>query len=164
MSNLELAIEICVKQLLVPFEGTGPITKDGKFKAYTDPATGAEPITIAWGMTFHADGTKVQLGEVWDLEYATKTKAIVLNKFLVGLLKLSPSLIKAAPNRIAAVLSFVYNVGLGNYKISTYKKKIDKELWIEAAEQCKKWNKAAGKVMRGLTRRRQAEANLLVLG
>lgn len=164
MSNLELAKEICVKQLLIPFEGTGPMTKDGKFKAYPDPASGAEPITISWGMTFHADGTKVKLGEVWDLDYATRTKAIILNKFLIGLLRSSPSLIKATPNRIAAVLSFVYNLGLGSYNISTYKKKIDKEFWNEAAEQGKKWNKAKGKVMKGLTRRRQAEANLLISG
>lgn len=164
MTNLEQAKEICIRRLLVPFEGTGPMTPDGRFMAYVDPATGAEPITIAWGMTFHADGTKVKLGEIWDYDYAVKTKAVVLNKFLNALIGLSPSLLKANPNQIAALLSFIYNLGIGNYKISTLRKKINKELFYEASLEFAKWNKANAKVMKGLTRRRKAEANLLLEG
>jgi lysozyme len=162
MDNLEQAKEICIRRLLVPFEGTGPMTSDGKFIAYVDPATGAEPITISWGMTFHADGTKVKLGEIWDYGYAVKTKAIVLNKFLNALIGLSPSLLKANSNQIAALLSFIYNVGIGNYKISTLRKKINKGEYYEASLEFAKWNKANGKVMNGLTKRRKAEANLLL--
>jgi lysozyme len=77
------------------------------------------------------------------------------------LIKLSPSLQGALPRRIAAVTSWVYNCGLGNYRISTFKKRIDSADWSGAAEECRKWNKAAGRVLPGLTRRRTAEAVLL---
>ena len=163
MSNLEEAKEISTRLLLIKFEGTGPMTADGKFKAYVDPATGAEPITIAWGLTYHSDGTPIELGEVWDYEYAFNTKHKVLNKFLNDLISYSPSLLKAKPTQIAAVLSWVYNLGLGNYRASTFKKKVDNQDWIAAANECKKWNKANGRVMKGLTRRRAAEAVLLLV-
>jgi lysozyme len=82
--------------------------------------------------------------------------------FLNGLLKLSPSLANENPRRIAAVLSWVYNCGLGNYRISTFKKRIDAKDWSGAQVECRKWNKANGRVLRGLTVRREAEAAMLV--
>jgi lysozyme len=81
--------------------------------------------------------------------------------FLNGLLKLSPTLANESPKRIAAVLSWVYNCGLGNYRISTFKKRIDAKDWAGAQVECRKWNKAAGRVLTGLTRRREVEALLL---
>jgi lysozyme len=81
--------------------------------------------------------------------------------FLQHLLKLSPTLEAALPRRIAAVTSWVYNCGLGNYRISTFKRRVDAGDWSGAAEECQKWNKAAGRVLPGLTRRRAAEAALL---
>jgi len=78
-----------------------------------------------------------------------------------GILKLSPKVAQENPKRIAAILSWVYNCGLGNYRISTFKKRIDAKDWVGAQEECKKWNKAAGRVLRGLTIRRNAEAVML---
>lgn len=160
MVNLEEVKRKCIETFLVYFEGTGPMTPDGRFMAYPDPGnreTGL-PITIAWGITYHANGTPIQLGETWDMEYALKVKSIVLNRFLRDLLKMSPGLMQENSLRIAAVLSWVYNLGLGNYRISTFKKRIDCKEWEGAYEECLKWNKAKGKVMKGLTRRRMAEA------
>lgn len=81
-----------------------------------------------------------------------------LAHFCAGLLKMSPRLAKEPPKRVAAILSWVYNCGLGNYRISTFKKRIDAGDWEGAREECVKWNKAAGRVLLGLTRRRVAEA------
>lgn len=175
MQNLEEVKRKCVELFLVPFEGTGPMTPDGRFMAYEDPGSknlkvkddqgnwvkspqAGLPITIAWGITYHVDGTPIQLGETWDMEYALKVKSIVLNRFLRDLLRMSPGLMQENSLRIAAVLSWVYNLGLGNYRISTFKKRIDCKEWEGAYEECLKWNKAKGKVMKGLTRRRMAEA------
>ena len=71
---------------------------------------------------------------------------------------MSPRLVNEPPGRVAAVLSWVYNCGLGNYRISTFKKRVDAKDWAGAREECVKWNKAAGRVLLGLTRRRVAEA------
>ena len=74
---------------------------------------------------------------------------------------MSPRLLKEPPRRLAAITSFTYNCGFGRYRISTLKKRVDAGDWSGAKEEIVKWNKAAGRVLAGLTRRRQAEAVLL---
>lgn len=163
MDKLEEVKQLCIDLLLVPFEGTGPMTPDGRFMAYKDPGSKSGlPITIAWGITFDELGNPIQLGDVWDEARAKRVKELILNKFIASMLALSPDLAQEDPKKIAAVLSFVYNCGIGNYRISTFKKRINEADWEEAARECLKWNKAAGKIMRGLTRRRQAEAQMLL--
>ena len=63
--------------------------------------------------------------------------------------------------RFAAIISFCYNCGTGNYRISTLKKRVDAKDWAGAQEEIRKWNKAAGRVLPGLVKRRAAEAALL---
>lgn len=162
MSNLQEVLVLCTEELLVPFEGYAKKLPNGDCMAYPDPATGREPYTIGYGSTRHPDGTPVKAGEVWTREYAVECKQKVLQGFLKDLLVLSPSLATESPRRVAAVLSWVYNCGITNYKNSTFKKKIDSKEWKEAAEQCKKWDRANGKVMKGLTRRRLVESLMIL--
>lgn len=63
-------------------------------------------------------------------------------------------------NQFDALCSFVYNVGIGAYKRSTLLKKLNKGDYDAVPVELMKWNKAGGRVLRGLTRRRTAEANL----
>lgn len=162
MNNLQEILECCTKELLIPFEGYHKKLSNGDCVAYPDPATGGEPWTNGFGSTRHPDGTPVKEGEIWTKEYAIECKQRVLQGFLKQLLALSPSLASETPRRVAAVLSWVYNLGLGNYRVSTFKKKIDKKDWLAASEECKKWDKAAGRVMKGLTRRRLAESLMIL--
>jgi lysozyme len=60
-----------------------------------------------------------------------------------------------------AIVSFLFNLGEGNFNKSTLKKKIlaggnDEDI----AAEFKKWNKAGGKVLDGLTKRREEEAEM----
>lgn len=64
----------------------------------------------------------------------------------------------------AAYLSFTYNVGVGAFSKSTLLKKLNKGDRLGACEQLLRWNKAGGKVLNGLTKRRQAERDLCVEG
>lgn len=98
------------------------------------------------------------MGTVWTVERAQTALEEHLKDFYIRLLQMSPRLAKEPPRRVAAILSWVYNCGLGNYRISTFKKRIDAGDWEGAREECVKWNKAAGRVLLGLTRRRVAEA------
>lgn len=157
---LNEALEISIKELLIPFEGYGRKLSNGDCTAYPDPATGAEPYTIGFGSTYDENG-KVQLGDVWTYEKAVKVKSVVTRQFAMQALNYSPELIKY-PKKLAAIISFCYNIGAGSYRISTLRKRINEEDWESAAIEIVKWDRAAGKVMRGLTRRRQAEANLLL--
>jgi lysozyme len=163
MTNIEEAKKICTEVLLVPFESYARRLPNGDCTAYPDPAgTNGLPITIGYGSTFDEFGKPVKMGDVWTHEKAIKVKGIVLNSFIQELFKLSPNLINEHPKRIAAILSWIYNCGVGNYRISTFRKKVNEKNWSEAAEQCLKWDKANGRVLRGLTRRRQAEAMLIL--
>jgi lysozyme len=61
-------------------------------------------------------------------------------------------------NQYDALASFIYNVGAGAFRKSTLLRLLNQGDYTGAAGQFQRWNKAGGKVLRGLTRRRQAEA------
>jgi lysozyme len=63
-------------------------------------------------------------------------------------------------NQFDAMVSWVYNLGGGNLKASTLLKVLNSGDYNGVPEQIMRWNKAGGKVLEGLTRRRQAEADL----
>jgi len=59
-----------------------------------------------------------------------------------------------------AVVSWTYNLGEGALQSSTMLKKINAARHDEVPAQMKRWNQAGGKVLKGLDRRREAEAAL----
>lgn len=67
-------------------------------------------------------------------------------------------------NQFDALVSFVYNVGCGNFIKSTLLKKINEGKISEAANEFQKWNKAGGKVLAGLAKRRNEEMELFLRG
>ena len=150
------AIKLATEALIKPFEGYHKKLPDGSCKAYPDPGTGAEPWTIGWGCT----GKDINPDTVWTLEQAQERLEAEVKHFALASLRMSPVLAKS-PRRHAAITSFCFNCGMGNYRVSTLKKRVDAEDWAGAKEEIVKWNKAAGRVMRGLTIRRTAESSLL---
>lgn len=128
-------------------------------KAYVDPATGGEPITIGYGTTIYPDGKKVRMGDVCTKEQAETYLRNDINKFAARVALVVKSDIN--DNQFGALTSFAYNVGLGNLNASTLLRKVNANPSdASIANEFAKWNKAAGKVMAGLTRRRQAESKL----
>ena len=72
-------------------------------------------------------------------------------------------LIKSAvnENQFSALVSFAYNVGVGALSKSTLLKKVNANHEdISIATEFAKWNKAGGKVLKGLESRRAAESAL----
>ena len=63
-------------------------------------------------------------------------------------------------HRFDALVSFAFNVGLGNLQRSTLRMKHNRADYDGAAQEFLKWSKAAGKVLRGLLIRRTYEMNL----
>jgi|TARA_B110000259_G_C14014287_1_gene400742 lysozyme len=59
-----------------------------------------------------------------------------------------------------AMVSWVYNLGNGNLTSSTLLKVLNSGDYAGVPAQMLRWNKAGGKVLAGLTRRRQAEADM----
>lgn len=158
MSTIVKAVQIARDVLIKPFEGYHKKLPNGGCRAYPDPGTGGHPWTIGYGST----GPRINKDTVWEYEQAEKALDEHIIYFLSNVLRMSPKLAYTEPRRLAAVISFAYNCGLRNYQISTFKKRVDAEDWVGAAHEIKRWNKAAGRVLPGLTRRRAAEAELLL--
>lgn len=65
-------------------------------------------------------------------------------------------------NQHAALVSFVFNCGSGNLEKSTLLRKVNGEDFTGASFEFLKWNKAGGRVLAGLVRRRRAEMELFL--
>ena len=63
-------------------------------------------------------------------------------------------------NEFDSLVSWVFNLGPSNLSSSTLLQKLNNKNWDEVPAQIKRWNKAGGKVLQGLIRRREAEALL----
>jgi lysozyme len=140
------------KALIKRFEGC-------KLRAYPDPATGGDPWTIGWGTT----GADIVPGLTWTQAQADARFADDLARFAAKV----AALINGAPTtqgQFDALVSFAYNVGLGNLKGSTLLKSHKAGRWLSAKAEFSRWNKADGKVMPGLTTRRAAESALYGIG
>lgn len=126
-------------------------------KPYLCPASIA---TIGYGNTYYTDGKKVKLTD----PSITKTKADELLKFLIQSYEKDVDSFcrdDISQHQFDALASFAYNCGPRNLKSSTLLKKVNlnpNDSTIRA--EFMKWNKGAGKVLAGLTKRRQAEADL----
>ena len=59
-----------------------------------------------------------------------------------------------------ALIDFCYNLGTGALQASTLRRRLNAGYYEDVPAQLMRWNKAGGRVLRGLTRRRQAEAEL----
>jgi lysozyme len=63
-------------------------------------------------------------------------------------------------NQFDALTSWVYNLGSSNLMSSTMLTLLNESKYNEIPQQIKRWNKAGGKVLDGLVKRREAEALL----
>ncbi len=134
------------RALIKRFEGL-------RLKAYPDPATGGDPWTIGYGHT----GSDVTPGLAITEEKAEQLLRKGLSKFEEGVEKLCPD---TDDNQFSALVSLAFNVGIENLRLSTLRRLHNAGEWEAAQEQFARWNKANKKVMKGLTIRRAAEAEL----
>lgn len=65
-------------------------------------------------------------------------------------------------NQFDALVSFAFNVGEANFKRSSVLRHLNAGLYAKAAEALLAWNKSKGKVLAGLTRRREEERELFL--
>lgn len=109
--------------------------------------------TLGYGSTDGVkNGDKITLGEAekrlaQDLAYFEAEIDILVK-------------VPLTQSQFDALVSFTYNVGVGALKKSTLLKRLNAGKYEEVPAQLMRWNKAGGKVLAGLVRRRQAEADL----
>ena len=118
--------------------------------------------TIGWGNTFYENMKKVTLQD----EPITEERANSLFNFLVTTNYVNVVnrlvIVDINQNQFDALVSFVYNLGSGNFEKSTLLKKVNQEDFIGASLEFEKWNRSSGKVLNGLTKRRLSEKELFL--
>lgn len=132
--------------LIKSFEGL-------RLEAYPDPGTGGAPWTVGYGSTKGVrKGMKITMQEaeqrlIADLQDACKA----VERYVT---------VPLNDNQFAALVSFTFNCGAGNLAVSTLLKRLNEGEYGSVPMQLMRWNRAAGKVLPGLTRRRAAEGDL----
>lgn len=123
-------------------------------EAYPDPATGGEPWTIGVGHT----GSDVHEGLVITEERAME----LLRRDVEEAERCIERNVRVPLTQpeFDSLVSWIFNLGCGNFRGSTMLKKLNDSDYDGAAAEIPKWNRAAGKVMAGLTKRRAAEREL----
>jgi len=116
--------------------------------------------TIGYGNTFYPNGKKVTLKDAQiTRKQADDIFISIVDNFALKVLKMINKPI--TQNQFNALVSFAYNVGVGNFQKSTLLKLVNinpNDAMI--AKEFLKWNKAAGKELKGLTNRRIKESAL----
>lgn len=109
--------------------------------------------TIGWGRT-----TNVKRGDTCTQAQADAWLTDEYDAFeskVRALIK-----VPVTANQLGALVCFAYNVGTGALASSTLLRVLNAGRYDDAALQFARWNKAGGKVLAGLTKRRAAEASL----
>ena len=117
--------------------------------------------TIGWGNT-QIDGRPVRQGDKISQVTADTMLRDGIEHFAAQLYKLIPAAKNYGGNQQAALLSWLYNVGGGAVEGSTLRRRINagESAQVVIPQELPKWNKANGRPLAGLTRRRTAEVKL----
>ena len=119
--------------------------------------------TIGYGATYYEDGRAVTLRDPIITRERAEELLLwhVRRVYLPSVLRLCPGLVNETPGRLAAVIDFTFNLGAGNLKASTLRRRVNAGDWGAVPAELRKWVKANGRTLRGLVLRREAEIELL---
>jgi lysozyme len=126
-------------------------------RAYRDPVG---VWTIGYGHTAMAGPPSVSEG----LEVSRAEADAILRRDVEQFARdVAASLrVALAPARFSALVSFAYNVGIGNFRASSVLKAVNAGDFAAVARRLQLWTKAGGRVLPGLIKRRAAEAELFL--
>ena len=143
--------------LIKSFEGCARQRTDGLVEAYPDPGTGSAPWTIGWGAT----GAGIGPQTIWTRQECDQRLQSDLARYALDVaseLGTSPT----TQQQFDALVSFHYNTGAIARATLT---RLHKQGAFSAAQaEFARWNRAGGRVLKGLVRRRAAEARLYAQG
>lgn len=120
--------------------------------------------TIGYGSTYYENGARVKLSDSPITEdWADQLLRNVLKQYELSVDVMTRDDI--SQNQFDALVSFAYNVGIQNFKTSTLLKRVnanpkDPDIKIQFA----RWIRAEGRILKGLVKRREIEANLYFSG
>jgi len=138
-------------------EGYRLITKFEGFSAKPYLCSAKVP-TIGYGNTYYTNGKKVTLLD----KPITETEAFEMFKTIADRFADKVSKLVTYPinqNQFNSLVSICYNIGVSAFQLSTLLKMVNENANNpKIKDQFLRWNKAGGRVVRGLTLRRNEEA------
>lgn len=114
--------------------------------------------TIGWGATYYPNGDRVKMGDQITQERADSMFVTILERDFAGPVRNAVG--DATPAQFGAMVALAYNIGIAGFRKSSVLRLHRNGDHDGAAKAFLMWNKAGGKVLAGLTRRRNAEAAL----
>lgn len=117
--------------------------------------------TVGYGATHYLDGRRVRLSDMpVTPTQADRLLLLALRRtYLPAVLRQCPHV--AEPRRLAALVDWTFNLGEGNLRASTLRRKVNAEAWDEVPAQLMRWTRGGGRVLPGLVARRRAEAAMI---
>ena len=121
-----------------------------ELKAYRCPAN---VLTIGYGHTKNVTE---------DMEITQQEANDMLDEELIEYCEYIDKMVKVSlnQNQFDALVAWIYNLGPTNFRNSTLLTVLNQERYSDVPEQIKRWNKADGKILDDLIKRREAEALL----
>lgn len=116
--------------------------------------------TIGYGWTQPVDGKPIRAGMTIKQETAERLLKTGLVSYECDVSRLVK--VGLTQGQFDALVSFTYNLGARSLSTSTLLRKLNAGDYAGAADEFLRWNKAGGKVLNGLTRRREAERALFL--
>lgn len=88
--------------------------------------------------------------------------ALDLQTALAATLRNCPVLTTEPEGRLAAIVDFTFNLGVGRLQTSTLRRRINQRDWLASSNELRRWVHGGGKVLPGLIIRRAEESRLLM--
>lgn len=129
-------------------------------RAYPDPVTGGQPITIGYGTTGPAIGQTISLGEMISQATAEQYLLEVVNNNLIQMAQVIT--VPLTQNQVNALSDLIYNIGFGNFAGSTLLRDLNAGNYCQAAKDFGMWCNAKGIQIQDLVNRRSAESQLFM--
>ena len=156
LSSDQWTISTAGLQALQRREGYAKALANGSCQAYPDPIIGPALLTIGYGCTQPVLNYTLTSDTVRTKDQATQDLLGAINNIFLPKIKEYVN-VDLTANMVDALISFVYNVGVGNFAKSTLLKDINAKNWCKAGMDFLAWNRSGGKVVASLAKRRQDE-------
>ncbi len=156
-STAKLTVSTAGIALIKQFEGCARLRPDGLLESYPDPGTGGAPWTIGWGTT----GKDVARHTVWTQAQCDARLEQDLHRYGTEVIAALGD-IPTTQAQFDALVCFHYNTGA--IRSATLTRRHREGDHAAAMAEFARWNRAGGRILAGLVRRRAAEARLYASG
>ena len=158
MSNNKLRLSIAA--IALSASGVVSITSSEGFTSKAIIPTKGDVPTYGYGTTRKIDGSPVRMGDTITRKQASELVNRDVSRFSAAIKRCVT--VPLTQGEFDAYVSLAYNIGSGAFCKSTLVKRLNAGDYAIACAEIKRWDKMGGRVLRGLTARRDREYRMCV--